>query len=115
MRIVFRNLERSELAKEAVYERLGSMVEKFPRLRGHRITVTLFMENSPVQPGPDCFGVKVLIQGPAFRTITLSKTSPSLYMALADVRDHLTELLNRFGDRTRVIARARERRYREAV
>lgn len=115
MRIVFRNLEKSEIAKEAVEERLGDMVEKFPKLKDHRITVTLFMENSPTQPGPDSFGVKVLIQGSVFKTISLCKTSPSLYLALADVREHLLEVLNRFGDRARVAERNRERKYRAAI
>lgn len=115
MRIVFRNLEKSELAKEAVKERLGDMVEKFPKLKDHRITVTLFMENSPAQPGPDSFGVKVLIQGRDYRNVSLCKTSPSLYRALADVKEHLLEVLNRTGDRTRVAERAMERRLREVI
>lgn len=115
MRIVFRNIEKSEFAKEAVEERLGDMVEKFPKLNGHKITVTLFMENSPVQPGPDSFGVKVLIQGRFFKAISLCKTSPSLYLALADVREHLLEVLNRSSDRVRVFERKKERKYRAAI
>ncbi len=115
MRIVFRNLDKSEIAKEAVEERLGDMVDKFPKLKDHKITVTLFMENSPHQPGPDSFGVKVLIQGQSFKTISLSKTSPSLYRALADVREHLLEVLNRTGDKNRVSERTRERKFRVAL
>lgn len=111
MRIVFRNLEKSEIAKEAVQERLGDMVEKFPKLENHKITVTLFMDNSPQQPGPDSFGVKVLIQGNTFNTISLCKTSPSLYLALADVREHLLEVLNRYGDKARVVERNKERSF----
>lgn len=115
MWIVFRNLEKSEIAREAVKERLGDMLAKFPKLEGHRIIVTLFMDNSPEQPGPDSFGVKVLIQGNKFKTISLCKTSPSLFSALADVRDHLLEVLNRFGDKTRVAERNRERRFPSAI
>lgn len=115
MRIVFRNLEKSEFAKEAVEERLGDMVEKFPKLKDHRITVTLFMENSPTQPGPDSFGVKLHIHGTTFKTISLCKTSPSLYLALADVREHLQEVLNRFGDKVRISERNKERKLRAAV
>jgi len=115
MRIVFRNLEKSEIAKEAVEDRLGDMVEKFPKLEKHKITVTLFMDNCPEQPGPDSFGVKVLIQGTGFKTISLCKTSPSLYLALADVREHLLEVLNRCGDRARVAERSQERRFRSAI
>lgn len=115
MRVVFRNLEKSEIAKEAVEDRLGDMVDKFPKLKDHRVTVTLFMDNSPEQPGPDSFGVKVLIQGRNYSNISLCKTSASLYHALADVREHLLELLNRSGDKARVAERNKERKFREAI
>lgn len=115
MQIIFRNLEKSELAKEAVEERLGDMVEKFPKLRDHKIRVTLFMENSPTQAGPDSFGVKVFIQGSVYKTLSLSKTSPSLYRALADVREHLLEALNRLGDKERVVDRNKKRRHLETA
>lgn len=115
MKIIFRNLEKSEFAKDAVEERLGDMVEKFPKLKDHRITVTLFMDNSPNQPGPDSFGVKVLIQGRMFKTISLSKTATSLYHALAEVREHLLEVLNRYGDKIRVAERNKIRRLRLEV
>ena len=115
MRIVFKNLERSELAREAVVERLGDMVEKFPGLRQHKISVTLSMENSPSQPGPDSFTVRILILGGIYNGILLSKTAPSLYLALADVREHLLEALNRAGDKARVVERSKERRFRNAI
>ena len=115
MRILFRNLEKSELAKEAVEERLGDMFEKFPKLKNHRMTVTLSMENAPEKPGPDSFGVKVLIQGQEFKNVSLCKKSPSLYHALADVREHLLEVLNRSGDRARVSQRSKERKFLEAI
>lgn len=114
MKIVFKNLERSELAKEAVAERLGDMVEKFPGLKRAKINVTLSMENSPSQPGPDSFTVRILIQGGMYGGILLAKTAPSLYLALADVREHLLEALNRAGDKARVIERNKERRFRYA-
>lgn len=115
MKIIFRNLERSEFAIQAVESRLGDMVDKFPKLKGHKITVTLFMENSPVQPGLDSFGVRLLIQGVTYKTISLCKTSPILYQALADVREHLLEALNRTGDKERVLKRKKERRYRNEI
>lgn len=113
MRIVFKNLDRSELAKEAVEERLGDMVEKFPELKKSRISVTLSMENSPLKAGPDAFTVRVVIQGKQFGGTTLSKTASSLYVALADVREHLLEVLNRSGDKNRILKRSRERRQAE--
>lgn len=115
MRILFKNLEKSEFAHEAVEERLGDLVEKFPRLAHHRITVTLSMENSPKQPGLDAFTVRVLIVGREFSGITLAKTAPTLYLALADVRERMLEILNRAGDRKRVIQRRRERILRSTL
>ncbi len=113
MKIVFRNLGKSSVAKSAVKERLGDMVEKFPRLVNHQIVVTLFMENSPAQPGPDSYGVKVLIRGSKYRDIALTKSASSLFHALAEVREHLLEVLNRFGDKCRVARRRKERKHRK--
>ena len=116
MQIVFRNLEKSELAKQAVEERLGDIWEKFPKLNDHKITVTLFMDNSPEQPGPDSFGVKVLIQGKSFRNLSLCKTSPSLYKSLADVREALLESLSRAKPRPALHSKTVGRRFqRQAI
>lgn len=115
MRIVFRNLDKSTLVKETVEERIGEVFEKFPKLREHRITVTLSMENSPIQAGPDFFSVRVLIQGPDFKQIKLEKNSQNLYVALADVKEHLLEQLNRFGDKNRVRQRSRARKWRSLM
>ena len=95
--------------------RLGDMLEKFSKLEDHKITVTLLMENSLIQSGRDFFSVKALIQGAAYKNLSLCKTAPSLHRALADVREHLLEVLNRFGDRVCVLERSKEQRCREAI
>jgi ribosome-associated translation inhibitor RaiA len=109
--IVFRNLDKSELAREAVIERIGVIVEKFPDLQESRINVNLEMHNSPLQAGPDHFTVKTECASGRYRGIRVEKSAPSLYVALADVAEHLLELLNRHGDRARVKARKIERRF----
>ena len=111
IRIVFKNLERSELAKEAALERIGDAVERFPELKNSRLTVTLSMENSPLQAGPDLFTVKVYSRGGRYRDLTLEKSASSLYMALADIVEHLLERLNRFSDRSRVKSRNHARKF----
>src|SRR5690606_28028970 len=113
MQIVFKDLEKSELTRAAVAEKLGEVIEKFPKLEGHRIQVTLSMENSPTQPGADAFTVRVLIHGKSYRNLAVAKTHPHLYRALADVKEHLLEALNRAGDETRVLARKSSRRARQ--
>jgi ribosome-associated translation inhibitor RaiA len=101
-KIIFKNLEKSEIAKEAASVRIQGIVEKFPDLVGHRIQVTLSMENSPQQPGPDLFTVKLFIDGKRYRSIVIQKSSANLYTALAEVVDHALERLNRYGDKVRV-------------
>ncbi len=107
--IKFKNLEKSELAREAVLERVSSLVEKFIDLRESRIQVTLEMENSPFQVGPDVFKVKLHVQRGRYDGITVEKSNSNLYVALAELVDHMLEALNRFGDRTRVRQRKKAR------
>lgn len=109
--VKFKNLEKSEMAREAVHERVSTLIEKFPDLSKSKIQVTLEMENSPTQAGPDLFRVKLHIASARYDGITIEKSHPNLYAALADVVDHMLENLNRFGDRARVKARRNARQF----
>lgn len=100
--VKFKNLSKSELAREAVHERIETLVEKFPDLAASKIQVTLEMENSPLQAGPDLFKVKLHISGARYNGLGIEKSHSNLYIALADVAEHMLESLNRFGDRVRV-------------
>lgn len=102
IQIKFKNLEKSEMACTAVLERIGVLEDKFPDLREGKILVTLEMENSPTQAGPDLFKVKVHISSGRYFGITVEKSDSNLYVALAELVDHMLERLNRFGDRMRV-------------
>lgn len=110
IKVVFNNLERSELAKEAVEEKLQEVITRFPDLAASTLHVNLGMENSPTQKGPDLFRVKVRIERGKYQGVILEKKSTSLYTALADVAEHLLERLNRAGDKVRVKARNQERK-----
>lgn len=105
IQIKFKNMDRSEFAKDVVNERVQALVEKFTDLQACRICVTLEMENSPLQAGPDLFKVKLHIQNGRYRGITVTKADSNLYKALADIVDHMLEKLNRFGDKDRVKGR----------
>ena len=105
--VVFKNLDKSNLTKEAVITRLQETIDRFPDLAGHRMTVTLSMENSPQQAGPDHFTVKIHVRGKKYRDVLIEKSAMNMYLALADVNEHLLERLNRMGDRTRVKLRRR--------
>ena len=109
LKIVFKNLDRSELAKEAVTDKLQPVINKFPDLLDCRIDVTLEMHNSLQQPGPDVFAVALHISSGKYRGTRLTKSASNLYMALADLAEHLLEKLNRAGDRSRVKLRNQAR------
>lgn len=101
-KIIFKNLEKSEIAREAASVRIQGIVDKFPDLLDHRVQVTLSMENSPQQPGPDLFTVKLFVNGKRYQSIVIEKSSSNLYTALAEVVEHALERLNRYGDKVRV-------------
>ena len=100
--VKFKNLDKSEMAREAVHNRIEGLIEKFVDLNDSRIMVTLEMENSPQQAGPDLFRVKLFVAGGRYNGVTVIKSDANLYVALAEVAEHMLETLNRFGDRIRV-------------
>lgn len=110
IQVIFKNLEKSELAREAAVERAEGLLEKFPDLRESKTQVTLEMENSPTQAGPDLFKVKFHIMRGRYDGITVEKSESNLYVALAEVVDHMLEVLNRYGDKARVKERKRARK-----
>lgn len=107
--IKFKNLEKSEMACEAVQERVETLADKFPDLSESKIQITLEMENSPFQAGPDLFKVKLHVARGRYDGITVEKADANLFVALAEVVDHMLEVLNRFGDRSRVKERKQAR------
>ena len=104
MQIHFKNLDKSQLAIEIVEEKFHSLIEKFPLLSMASLYIILEMENSPIQAGPDFFKVKVFVKNGKYRGVVLSKSNTNLYHALSEVIEHMLELLNRFGDKKRVVA-----------
>lgn len=110
IQVKFKNLDKSELAREAVHDRIEALTEKFPDLSEAKVQVTLEMENSPIQAGPDLFKVKVHVLRSRYDGVTVEKSDSNLYVALAEVADHMLEKLNRVGDKVRVKERTKARR-----
>ena len=102
VQVKFRNLEKSELAVSAVTERMEAIRHKFPALEPSRMRVTVEMESSLDQPGPDLFRVKLHVVRGRFDGITAEKSNSNLFAALADLSDHLLEVFNRSGNKARV-------------
>lgn len=115
IKIRFRNLKRSELAQSVVLHRFKSLAAKFEALERSKVTVTLEMENSPIKSGPDLFRVKVMISKGLYDGIQCEKESDNLYVALADVIEHMLEVLNRCGDRIRARDRKEAREHAKQI
>jgi ribosome-associated translation inhibitor RaiA len=115
IQIKFKNLEKSELAREAAQERMENLIEKFPDLSESHLQVTLEMENSPTQAGPDFFKVKVFVSKSKYDGVLVEKSNSNLYVALADVVDHMLETLNRYGDKERVKQRRNARQIAQEI
>jgi hypothetical protein len=115
LEIAFKNLDPSQLVRDAVADRILPQTDKFPHLKAARIRITVEMENSPQQAGPDNFSVKLQILSGVYRGIVLSKKRENFYLALADITDLLLETLNHRGDRTRVrkLKAARQHKVRQ--
>lgn len=107
--VKFKNMKKSELATNIVKERIAEAVRRFPKGHARSVIVTLGMENSPKQAGPDLYKVRTEIIGGRYHGLILEKEGPDLYKALADVNDGLLERLNRFSDRLRTKARKQRR------
>lgn len=108
--VKFKNLQSSDLIRSFAAERISTVVSKFPQLADKTITVTLEMENSPVQPGADLFSVKVHFRERRHKSLTIKKSSIDIYSALAEVTDHLLEAIHRFEERDRSKRRSAVRR-----
>ncbi len=99
LNIVFKNMESSQLAKGFVQERISPVIDKFPSLQGHRVTLTIEMENSPQQAGPDLFTLSTMVSGKTFKALKIKRSSGNFYHATADLAEGLKELLSRESDR----------------
>lgn len=109
MKIVFKNLEPSNLARGIVEDKLSPVFDKFPHLAHANVTVTLEMENSPAQAGPDLFNAWVVIKGTRTTAFKLKRSDTNLYRAVSQLEDALMEKLSGLHHKTVVSARLGKR------
>lgn len=93
--VIFKNMDSSSLMAENVQNKIFPTLEKFPDLKSHRVTVTLEMENSPFQAGPDLFSVSVMVTGKKYKNIRIKKSSENFYVAVSNLTESFTEHLSR--------------------
>lgn len=115
LNIKYKKLNRSEFINEAVISRFTPITEKFPDLNKSSLMITIEMENSPLQPGPDLFKVKLQVKGGRYDRIIIEKENQNVYLAIADLSEHMLEILNRFGDKVRVKSRRKARELQNQI
>ena len=115
IKVTFKNLKKSILAEKVVLEKMNLLIEKFPELEQNSIQLTLSMDNSSIQPGPDEFGIKIQIKGKKFEGLILEKRAKSLYLAMALAYAASLELLNRRIDKIRVKSRTQLRKIKHSL
>lgn len=94
MKIIFKNMDPSDHAKNVIRERFSPLIEKFSALKSHAITFTMEMENSRTQAGPDHFNASALISGKVYK-LRIKRSSQNLYQAIADLVESFNEIVGR--------------------
>lgn len=112
VRVVFKNLEKSEFIQELVREKISHSLAKFPELENATTTITVGMENSQFRAGPDIFQVRLILLSRGLKPIVLEKEAASPYQAAALLSDRLFEVLHRAFDRRRERLRSEKRRWK---
>lgn len=115
IQLIFKNLRKSKITEEVVKYRIGQLVEKFPDLKQHRIQAILTAENKKQQPGPDLFGVRLIIHGRKFKNLIMEKKAGHLYSALGFLCDSALEILNRYLDRVRIVKIKQKRKLKQKL
>lgn len=97
LKIVFKNMKPSRMARDYVLGKMSPILDKFPSLNDHNVTLTLEMENSPRLPGEDSYSVASVISGKKFKFMRLKKTSNNFYVAASEMIESLHEVLGRLS------------------
>lgn len=111
VKVIFKNLDKSDFVSEIVQEKIAHVLEKFPDMTRNDATVVVEMENSPTHAGKDDFKVKLIMKSPSGKPLVIQKEGPNLYQASAVLADRLFELLHRTLEKRRDIRRGLQRRW----
>lgn len=114
VKVVFHNLEKSNLVRGVVTDLVESTLSKFPRTERAHVDIFVSMENSPVHAGPDQFSVKLVMSQKGMKPIILTKSAENLYQAASLVSDRLLEALHRAFEKRRERRRESARHFKDA-
>jgi len=112
IRVIFKNLKKSDLIRTVAMDRVEKTLHKFPELENLTSTVIVSREHSPEHAGVDLFAVKLLVEGKGTRPIILEKRAESLYQAIALLTDRALEILHRAIEKERDILRDERRKWK---
>lgn len=112
VKVIFKNLKKSDMVRNIVSEKIEKTVNKFPEMEQVSSTVIVSREHSPEHTGVEWFSVKLLVNGKGIRPIVLEKSAEALYQALAMVSDRALEILHRSLAKERVIHRHKKRKWK---
>ncbi len=112
VKVVFKNLKKSELVREVTTERIEKTISKFSELARMAATVIVSREHSNEHSGASLFSAKLMLAGNGHKPLILEKRAESLYQALALVTDRAAEIFQRALSKDRETGRHRKRRWK---
>lgn len=112
VKVIFKNLEKSDLIRNIATERIEKTIEKFSDLAELSSTVIVSREHSHEHAGADEYSAKLLIGGQGMKPVVLEKKATTLYKALADVSDTALEILHRAVSKHRETIRHKKRKWK---
>ena len=111
-KVIFKNLERSDLVRAVAAERIEKTIGKFSELANLSSTVIVSREHSSEHAGMDLFSAKLLIGGHGVKQVVLEKRAKTLYQAVAQVADTALEILHRALAKQRDYVRHKKRKWK---
>jgi ribosome-associated translation inhibitor RaiA len=112
VKVIFKNLEKSDLVRSIATERIEKTIRKFSELAELTSTVIVSREHSSEHAGVDLFSAKLLIGGHGLKPVVLEKRASSLYLAVAQVADTALEILHKAVSKDRDAIRHKKRRFK---
>lgn len=95
LKIVFKNIEPSQMARDILVERITPALKKIPSLKDRSVMIKLEMENSPSQEVPDFFTLSLRASGKANqKDLVIKKSSENFYHATAALAESLNKLVD---------------------
>ena len=112
VKVIFKNLERSDLIREIASEKVEKALEKYAVVDPLASTVVLSREHSREHTGVDEFSVKLMVGARGHKPVIVEKRSTTITQALASVLDRAMDLLHQSFARERLGVRHERRRWK---